>query len=88
MPRPSKRRKMARTVSINTILQRVGSKEAPLADVIGTAPQTVEDIVALQSSGNTTLTFPASPPTMSVLFASPLLLVCPQSAIQLDNDKT
>lgn len=50
---PTKKQRMARTVSINTVLQRVGSKEAPLADVIGTAPQTVEDIVALQSSGNT-----------------------------------
>jgi hypothetical protein len=56
--RPSKRRKLTRTVSINTILQRVGSKEEPLADVIGTAPQTVEDIVALQN----TLASQASPP--------------------------
>lgn len=41
----SKRRKMARAVSINTALQRVGSGEAPLVDVAGTAPQTVHEMV-------------------------------------------
>lgn len=42
---PLKKQKLTRTVSINTVLQRVGSKEAPLADAVGSAPQTVQEMI-------------------------------------------
>ena len=48
--RPAKRQKMTRSVSINTILQRVGSREGPLAEVAGTTPLTVQDMVEAPAS--------------------------------------
>ena len=55
--RPLKKRRMTRTVSINTVLQRVGSKEALLADVVGTAPQTVQEIIPQLPSSKARLLF-------------------------------
>ena len=43
--RPAKRQKMTRSVSINTVLQRVGSREGSLTEVAGTAPLTVQEMV-------------------------------------------
>jgi hypothetical protein len=39
---------MSRSISINTVLNRVGSKEPPLADALGAVPTTVQDIATRQ----------------------------------------
>lgn len=53
MQHPLKKRKLTREFSINTVLQRVGSKEPPLADCAGRAPQTVQEIVPPLFTGGT-----------------------------------
>ena len=43
---------MTRSVSINTVLQRVGSRDGPLTEVAGTAPLTVHEMVGAPTSSN------------------------------------
>ena len=41
---------MSRSISINTVLNRVGSKEPSLADALGSVPTTVQEIATRRIS--------------------------------------
>lgn len=66
--RPAKRQKMQRAVSLNTILQTVGCQEEDsLKDAAGTAPLTVEDIVASPKKATTQVSIVKQIPSSSNL---------------------